>query len=248
MPRYSLEGGERKRSPFRFLRIFLEIPIIVLSIYIAFLVDAWDKAKTEAISEKKYLQELLEEVKINRDELKADQDERRKQIVLLEKLLETSIRQVGTDTLRSAMNELVTVRIYSPTDAVYQDLVSSGNLRLITSDTLRREIMQYRRRLSRTPLTEQSDLEVVEKQIQPYLIGKKVFSLLEPYADVKGIDISDDQKDRIVRVLLNDRTFIDLVYLRHHSIGQVIWFETPMQWHLRRMQLLIEDQLGSLED
>ena len=247
MPRYSLDGGERKRSPLRFLRIFLEIPIIVFSIYIAFLVDEWDKSKTMAITEKKYLRELLEEVKMNRDELRADQDERRKQIALLEAMLENSIRQVDQDTLRMAMNELLNLRIYSPTNAVYEDLISSGNLNLLSSDSLRSELIEYRGRLSRTPLTEQSDLDVIEKQIQPYLIQKQVFSLLEPYADVKGIAISQDQKDRIIRVLLNDRTFIDLVYLRRHSIGQVLWFETPMQWNLRNMQAILEAELEAAD-
>ena len=239
MLRYSPNGTQRqRRSPFGFFRIFLEIPIIAFSIYLAFLLSERNQAKTEAISEKKYLQELLEEVKINRERLSVDLDKKRSQVVLLEKMLETSMRRVDADTLRLAMKELLNVHLYTPTDAVYQDLVSSGNLSLITSDTL----MQYHRKLSRIPFAGQSDPEV--KQIQSYLIGKKVFSLLEPYADVKGIAISQIQKNRIIRVLLNDRTFIDLVYLRHHSLNRVIRFETPMQQHLRKMQLLIEAQLS----
>ena len=247
MLRYSPNRIERRGSPFGFLRIFLEIPIIAFSIYLAFLLIERDQGKTEPISEKKYLQELLEEVKINRERLRIDQDEKRRQVVLLEKMLETSIRRVDADTLRSAMKELLNVHFYTPTDAVYQDLVSSGRLSLITSDTLRREMLQYHRKLSHT-FTGQSDLEVVEKQIQPYLIGKKVFSLLESHTDVKGIGISQIQKNRIIRSLLYDRTFIDLVYLRHHSINRVIRFETPIQQHLRQMQLLIEKQLSSVKE
>ena len=124
-------NGDRKRSPFRFLRIFLEIPVIVLSIYIAFVVDEYGRNKEEANLERKYLEELLEETRINEAELKADQDARRSQIELMDKLLETSIRTVDPDTLLLAMDQLLSIRIYSPTDAVYSDLVSSGNLRLI---------------------------------------------------------------------------------------------------------------------
>ena len=207
-----------------------------------------NQAKTETLSEKKYLQELLEEVKNNRERLSVDLDEKRRQVVLLEKMLETSMRRVDADTLRLAMNELLNVRTYSPVDAVCQGLISSGKLSLITSDALRREILQYHRKLSRIPFAAQSDPEVVEKQIHPYLIGKKVFSLLEPYADVKGIGISQIQKNRIIRSLLYDRTFIDLVYLRHHSLNRLIRFQTPMQQHLRKMQLLIEEQLSRTEE
>lgn len=247
MLQYSPNGTQRKRrSPFGFLRIFLEIPIIAFSIYLAFLLSERNQAKTEAISEKKHLQELLEEVKINLERLSVDLDKKRSQVVLLEKMLETSMRRVDADTLRLAMKALLNVHLYSPTEAVYQDLVASGRLSLITSDTLRHEMAKYHRKLSRIPFAAQSDPEV--KQIQSYLIGKKVFSLLEPYADVKGIGISQIQKNRIIRVLLNDRTFIDLVYLRHHSISQTIRFETPMQQHLRKMQLLIEEQLNGAKD
>ena len=246
MLRYSPNGRQRRRSPFGFFRIFLEILIIAFSIYLAFLLSernqAKTKAKTEAISEKKYLQELLEEVKINRERLSVDLDKKRSQVVLLEKMLETSMRRVDADTLRLAMKALLNVHLYTPTGVVYQELVASGRLSLITSDTLRHEMAQYHRKLSRIPLAAQSDPEV--KQIQSYLIGKKVFSLLEPYADVKGIDISQIQKNRIIRVLLNDRTFIDLVYLRHHSLHRAIRFKTPIQQHLRKLQLLIEAQLS----
>lgn len=247
MSRYSLTG-DRKKSRFGFLRIFLEIPVIVLSIYIAFVVDEWSKEKAAAIKEKDYLEQLFEETKINANELKADQDERREQLIFLDKMLETANRRVSPDTLRMAMDQLLNLRIYSPTDAVYEDLVSSGNLALISSDSLRHEMLEYRQKLSRAPLTEQSDIDLIENQIEPYLISKQVLSLLEPYHDLQSISISEQQKDRIIRVLLNDRAFIDLVYLRRHRIRQVIWFETPMEWSLRNMSRLIEDQLDNMEN
>ena len=247
MARYSL-NGDRKRNRFGFLKLFLEIPVIVFSIYIAFVVDEYGKAKEEAELEQKYLRELFEEVKINNEELKADQDARRDQIVLLDKMLETPIRRVAPDTLRMAMNELLNFRIYSPTDAVYQDLVSSGNLRLITSDSLRHVILQYRRMLSRVPVTEQGDIDLIKNQIEPYLVERKVLSLLEPLTDVPGIATPDIQKDRIIRVLLNDRGFIDLVYLRRQRIRQTVYFANPMQWHLREMVELIQSEIEASEE
>ncbi|MCE7995150.1 MAG: hypothetical protein HEP71_24435 [Roseivirga sp.] len=242
MSRYSL-NGDRKRNRFSFLRVFLEIPVIVLSIYIAFVVDEWSKEKAAAVQEKSYLEQLLEETRINSEELKADQGQRRIQLVFLDKLLETSNRRVDPDTLRTAIDYLLMVRLYSSTDAVYEDLVSSGNLRLISSDSIRYEMMQYRRKLSRAPITEQSDIDLIENRIEPYLVSKQVLSLLEPHDDLPSINISEQQKDRIIRVLLNDRTFIDLVYLRRDRIKQVIWFETPMEWSLRNMRNLIAAEL-----
>lgn len=247
MSRYSLTG-DRKKNRFGFLRIFLEIPVIVLSIYIAFVVDEWSKEKAEVAQEVSYLHQLLEETKINAQELKADQDDRRKQVMLLDKLLETAIRRVDPDTLVMAIDQLLNVRIYSPTDVVYQDLVSSGNLRLITSDSLRHEMLKYRQKLARAPVAEQSDIDLIENRIEPYLVSKQVLSLLETHYDTKSIEISGQQKNRIIRVLLNDRTFIDLVYLRRYRIRQVIWFETPMEWSLRNMGDLIQQELDAIKN
>ena len=236
-------NGDRRKSPFRFLRIFLEIPVIVLSIYIAFVVDEYGKDKEEANLERKYLEELLEETRINEEELKADQDARRNQILLMDKMLESAIRTVDPDTLLMAMDQLLSLRIYSPTDAVYQDLVSSGNLRLITSDSVRKYILLYQGALSRKDVTELSDINLVETQLEPYLVEKQVLSLLEPYRDLPSIDISGQQQDRIVRILLSDRKFIDLVYLRRNRIRDTEYFANPMQWYLRNIRELIEKQL-----
>lgn len=247
MSRYSL-SGDRKKSSFSFLKMLLAIPVIVLSIYIAFLVDERKKEKATAQLEKGYSTELLEETNINAEELKADQDERRKQLALLDKLLETSQRRVAPDTLRMAMDQLLTTHVYSPTDAAYQDLISSGNLGIISSDSLRHEMLEYQRKLASAPITEQSDRDLIENRIEPYLVTKKVLSLLEPHEDLPSISISEQQKDRIIRVVLNDRAFIDLVYLRRHRIQQVIWFETPMESSLRNMAALIATQLKNAEN
>lgn len=247
MSRYSL-SGDRKKSSFSFLKMLLAIPVIVLSIYIAFLVDERKKEKATTQLQKGYLTELLEETNINAEELKADQDERKKQLALLDKLLETSQRRVAPDTLRMAMDQLLTTPIYSPTDAVYQDLILSGNLDIISSDSLRHEMLEYQRKLASAPITEQSDRDLIENRIEPYLVTKKVLSLLEPYEDLPSISISEQQKDRIIRVVLNDRTFIDLVYLRRHRVQQVIWFKAPMESSLRNMAALIATQLKNAEN
>ncbi|OEK04936.1 hypothetical protein [Roseivirga misakiensis] len=242
--RYSL-SGDRRRNPFGTIaRGTLELFIIIIGIYIAFQLENNREAKNKAALEKNYLEQLLEEVEINQEELKADQDERNEQLVFLKKILETPLRQVDADTLRKAVDALFTVRLYSPTDAVYQDLVSSGNLGIIKSDEFKRVLMYYRRALSRVPSTEDRDVKLISDQLEPYLMEKQLLSFLEPHRDLNEISISLDQKDRMIRQLLRDRKFIDLVYLRIHTIQDVIFFENPMQWHLRNMKKLLEEELG----
>lgn len=242
--RYSLSDS-RRRSPLGNIgRVILELVIIVIGIYIAFqLENGREQKKVEAL-ERKYLEQLLEEAKINQSELQADQDARRLQLQFLRKMLDTPNRQVAADTLRAAMDYLLMVRIFSITDAVYEDLVSSGNLGIIESDTIKNVLLNYRRALSRVPITEQGDVKLIEDHLEPYLISKQVLSLLEPHENLDEIQISRQQIDRIIRVLLNDRGFIDLVYLRSHKIRDVIYFENPIQWRLNEMISLLEKELS----
>ncbi len=246
--KYSLSGNKKKSPLSSLLKIILELIIIIIGIYIAFqLENGKERRQTEAL-EKKYLEQLLEEAKINQSELEADQDARRIQLEYLRKLVETTNRTVAPDTLRNAMKQLLMIRLYSPTDAVYQDLVSSGNLGIIKSDTIKLTLFNYRRYLSRVPLTEESDLQMIADQLEPYLIEKKVLSLLEAHDNIPEIDISQQQTDRIIRSLLNDRAFIDLVYLRIHKVRDAIYFENPMQWRLRELITLLEAELSLLEN
>lgn len=243
--KYRLEGEPRKISLGGVGKIFVELIVIIAGIYLAFAIENYGERKKSEALEIKYLQELLEEAKANRDELKADQDYRREQRELFSLLLESANRQVGTDTLRRATKELLVNRLFSPTDAVYQDLVSSGNLRLIQSDTIRKTIITYKQRLARAPVTEAVEERLIEEKIEPYLLRKQVLSLIEPLTEIDQINISEQQVDRIIRVLLNDREFIDLVYLRYSRLDDVIYFETPLQWALRDLIALLEKEIKS---
>lgn len=230
------------------LRLLLELAVIVIGIYLAFQLENNREANNKTKLERSYLEQLLEEVAINEGELFADQDARKNQVLYLKKLLETPIRQVDADTIRKAMDLLLMIRLYSPTDAVYQDLVSSGNLGIIKSDAIKNVLMKYRRGLSRVPSTENRDLKLVTDQLEPYLIEKQLLSFIEPHDDLDEINISVEQKDRMIRQLLRDRKFIDLVYLRVNAVQDVIFFENPMQWHLEAMRNLLSEELGLSDD
>lgn len=226
------------------MKIVVELSVIILGIYLAFQLENNREANNKTKLERSYLEQLLEEVAINEGELFADQDARKNQVLYLKKLLETPIRQVDADSIRKAMDVLLMIRLYSPTDAVYQDLVSSGNLGIIKSDAIKSVLMKYRRALSRVPSTENRDHKLVTDQLEPYLIEKQLLSFLEPHDDLDEISISVEQKDRMIRQLLRDRKFIDLVYLRVNAIQDVIFFENPMQWHLEAMRNLLSEELG----
>jgi Family of unknown function (DUF6090) len=247
MPRYSL-SSENNRSKFGVGRILIEILVIVIGIYLAFIMNSWgDKNKVREL-EKKYLIELLNEAKINKTELDLDQEVRRKQVIILSEFIASAPQFTNIDSLKIAIKALFDVRFYSPSKAVYQDLISSGNLNTLRSDSLRHKLFQYNQYLSKAPITEGTDRKFVEEQIEPYFKGRQILSWLEPYQDEPSISISDQQYGRIVRNLLKDRAFIDLNYLRISKIKDVIYFETPMGWRLREIINIINEELTKFDD
>lgn len=242
--KYKLEGEPRRFSLKGLGKVIIELLVIVIGIYLAFALEEYGEKKADKELELKYLNQLLAEAKSNQVELNADQNARREQRELFGYLLENSNRQVGADTLREATRQLLVNRLFSPTDAVYQDLVSSGNLKLIQSDSIRKTIIHYKQRLARAPVTEAVEERLIEDKIEPYLLDKQVLSLLEPLNEIDAINISEQQVDRIIRVILSEREFIDLVYLRYSRLDDVIYFETPLQWSLRDLIKLLEKEIA----
>lgn len=245
--KYRLEGESKSFSIRGVGRFFSEIIIVFIGIYLAFALDNWKNVQKEQELEAKYLRELLNETNTNISELKADQEARTEQLRLFGHLLESQNRSVGADTLRAGVGQLLRIRIFSPTEAVYEDLVSSGNLRLIKNEEIRQTIILNKRWLSRANVTEGVEERLIEEKIESYLIDEGVLSLLEPLGDVDQINTSQQQIDRIIRVLLNDREFIDLVYLRRSRLSDVIYFERPLSDNLNRLKELLESEIKNLE-
>ena len=236
------ESGSRRRLPF--LGFFVEILVIVIGIYIAFLVNEWGEKKKERQLEVNYLRELREEVEINWQELEVDQNFRRAQEVFLLKLMDARNRRVDMDTLREAFEYLMIYRFYSPTKAVYNDLISSGNLGLIQSDTIRHLILTDHQRTSRAPVSELSERKYVEDELTQYLVRRRVYSLLSLKEDIEEIQTSQRQKDQMINSLLQDTEFFDHVYARLGRLKTVLYFANPIQWNLRALRRKLDEELS----
>ena len=247
--RYSLGRDRRRSNPIAsFLRLILELIVIVIGIYIAFQVDRWGDTEKEQALKLDYLLELKAETQVNLDEIIADQTDRKKQVELLEKLILAASQTVSDDTLRMAMDALLDYRFYSGTNAVFDNIVASGNLRLITTDSLRSKLFGLKQFESKAPIVEAAEAKLIAEQIEPYLVRRQVLYLLEVELSDNSPDtgMSVEQSVRIIRTLLQDRTFIDLVYLRLGKVRQTIYFENPLIWRLRDLIEEIDNELGTI--
>ncbi|MGW8123708.1 hypothetical protein ACV07N_13710 [Roseivirga echinicomitans] len=205
-------GRTKKRRSFGGFTLILQIPVIALSILLAFWLNDYRKAYFNTGEDSPPHVLLASQIKSQQKTISEVRSTKEFQIELIKKLIQTGVRTVDNDSLHWAVNQLLAQESFHPTvnisDAFENEMneMSIGLMKLssVTAIYLRNE---------------ESDRQLIEIQIEPYLVKEKVISLLEPYQNSAAINISEQQTSRIIRQLLNDRSFIDLVYLRIHRLN-----------------------------
>lgn len=122
----------------------LEIVIVIIGILVAFQIDRWAEDRREREQEYDYLVRLKEDLRIeihSMDEAIQFAESRIAAVLLLEEVIANpSVVMEQPDAVPVAM-ETATWRSFPQINAfVYTELQSSGNLALIRSESLRREL------------------------------------------------------------------------------------------------------------
>ena len=151
-------------------RLIGESLVIIVSILIAFAIDAgWDNYQ-ENVTETAYLQNLLIEMREAREELRGD-DERRRVILQAIESLQKEIqnRTVPDATLMGWINRSMQDPAFFPPGAVFQDLLNAGNLQVIKSDELRFALNSYNQDHPRLRFVEENTQMLTDTRIEPYV-------------------------------------------------------------------------------
>jgi hypothetical protein len=67
------------------------------------------------------------------------------------------------------MNALLNYRFFSPARAVLDDLIDSGNLAIVRSDTVRFALQRYMQQLEQLRVVEQRERDFIADVIEPYV-------------------------------------------------------------------------------
>lgn len=209
-----MSSSERKRGRW----VAIEATTIVGSILLALLLDAlWDYRGDRA-SEREYLDGLRVEFRASAEELRLDEEVRRVILDRVEHLLAAARMPdatLPTDSLPAWTASALNYRFYTPAHAVLEDLISSGNLELIRSDSLRRLILQYEQARGRLEVAETRERAFLADELEPYLARQ---IRLDDYLALDALD-NDPVLERPppvapYRRLLRDPTFASLLLLR----------------------------------
>ena len=186
-----------KDLPWRILS--LEFVVVVLGILCALAADSWWQSVQERTIENEYLLRLAGDLQISRDSLIAEMASHRRnadstRLVLIE--LRTGPNPGGNELLRNALGFGTTLNVWYPYHTTYEELLSTGNLALISSATLRAALGAYDR-----AVRDNADWDDwMEKQylatVEPVIMSNLVYSDVVPgWAQRRNIPASRFEED-----------------------------------------------------
>lgn len=125
-----------------------EILLVVVGILIALQVNNWNEHKNLKSQEAVYLQFILDDLELQKEENSAQRTKMIAYVSSEDKLIEliTSRFQVSEDQRNNAkflLSTLLIGRTYGAYEATFLDLTSSGNLALISNPLLKNQIIQH---------------------------------------------------------------------------------------------------------
>jgi len=248
--RYSL-SNDRGRSPLgAILKVIFQFIGIIIGILIAFQIQNWNSERDAMMSKVQHLQALQADAQENFKRIDDIEGNRERQVVLLEALIAAAANNVSDDTIRLAIDELLQQDFYSPTSSAYMNLIASGDLNITVPDSIRAILSNINQLQAKTLLMDAADANFIAEQLEPYLTKRQVIYLLELKTSNNRTDltIANQQTGRIIKSLLQDRTFIDLIYLRMNRINETIEASTLILTQLERLTNELAFELARIEE
>ena len=167
---------QRMISENRFSKYLLyaigEIILVMIGILLALQVNNWNEDKAEKIIEKTLMNNLNTEFKNNLHKLKesiTQYEETEKSIRLLMSFMQFTsdeLKHINTDSL---IAKAIDVYDFSPTQNSLTEILASGNLKLITKDSLKTALLEWSAELNEKEESWQTLDDFNQNLVLPYL-------------------------------------------------------------------------------
>ena len=195
---------------------FGEIVLVVIGILIALQINTWNENRKDRLEEVAYLQELLKDFEINLGRSRKVISRLEEVIPKLIGLLEQSALEHPTfpvDSLNEDFILMQSMPVYTSTDRTYDNLIGSGDFKLITRSDLKTAIASYYEGLEVLNLVQASHEMELVNSFQPYIIENFDFQAVF-LMRIKDFTLPPPiEEDRILSVL-KDRRFRNIITLK----------------------------------
>lgn len=194
----------------------------LLGILLAFGIDAWWDDRTDQQREAAYLDALRSELVETRKNLTEHMRSRSEAIAVMKHYVETvsaaDPRTGSMDTITVMLTHITPYFDFAPQRAALDDLIGSGGLQLIRSESLRRALAEYEQALVLDRSTQNELITLFRTQMSPYLIAHANWpatTRLNPRVDP---DIKPGNVDfpfvADVEAFYGNRTYANLLMIR----------------------------------
>lgn len=218
---------------------------IVLSILLALLLEAMWNYRGDRVREREYLAGLRQEFGASARELAQDDEVRGVILARVERLLEASRNPAvppPRDSLGAWTASTLNYRFYTPAHSVLEDLISSGSLGLIRSDSIRRLLLGYEQARERLAVAEERERAFIADELEPWLARSL---RLDNYLALETMDV-DPVLERApplapYRDLLADPTYASLLLLRWERTEVTRLFASNVGRTIERLLELLDE-------
>lgn len=155
-------------------RLVIESVAIVLSILLAFAIDAWWQEHQDRGRETAVLRGLLRDYRSSRPELAARLRLARRMArnnALLQEILSAAAAGSTVSVPDSLIHAVIGGPTYEPATDALDAAVASGEIELIRSEAIRQELAAWRRALIDTSEDEREVRRISDEQVEPLLAG-----------------------------------------------------------------------------
>ena len=148
-----------------------EFLLIVAGILVALQIQNWNEGRLDRLKEAEYMQNLLVEMQAAKEEFLEDRKRQEAVSNALESLLVQFENRSASDAEIIEWIQEFSIRIFAfiPPSSVLDDLTSSGNMQLFTSNELRYALNSYSQKKEQIRYADELRISRMYEQVRPFL-------------------------------------------------------------------------------
>ena len=206
----------REKGNVNFTFYVIELFVVFLGVTAGFLLNTWREGYIESKLEEKYLISFYDDIITDKDDLDSlIISSEKKAEKLLNILKETSAGKIplSKNYAQEILAEILQIEWFSPSNDTYEDIISSGNLNLISDYKIKRKICSYYKFQKELKSVEKYYLDHMNNYVFPiiyknYDLGGKRFTTKQSY---QSLEFSNMYIALLAFINQNNKTYNEII-------------------------------------
>jgi len=221
----------------RWRSALIEGAAVLAGILIAFAIDAWWDARSDRVREQAYLAALSGELTQASEALQRNkallERQRDRSVAATTILSSATANALPTDSVR-ALTGVGPWVLFTPPRTALDDLIHSGGLVLIRSDSVRRALAGYEQAITRDMSEQERLVEIWTVHLAPYRYR---------YGTLQSMDVAPESRYGIDReAFVRNRYYANLVMARTTRMRSVSASHDTVISHINRLRSLLKSR------